>query len=130
MMVQITSSYSANLCKRILATVLVVYRPITLAELSSLVDIPAAANLIEVIELCGSLLTIRDYTISFVHQSAKDFLLENASKEIFSDGKKPHTIPYAPSRYRSCLERYSAISIASTLPAFPLTESSILFQTP
>jgi hypothetical protein len=37
----------------------------------------------EIIELCGSFLTLRERTIYFVHQSAKDFLLKEAFDVIF-----------------------------------------------
>src|SRR3954454_6401773 len=42
--------------------------------------------LAEIIGLCGSFLTLRERTISFVHQSAKDYLVEHASGEIFPNG--------------------------------------------
>jgi len=38
------------------------------------------------IGLCGSFLTLRERTISFVHQSANDFLLEQARDETFPSG--------------------------------------------
>ncbi len=92
MLDQICSLYHADLYKRILAIVSVVYRPITLIELTSFVDVPAPAedseSLVEIMELCGSFLTVQDCTISFVHQSAKDFLLYNAFEDICSDGNK------------------------------------------
>lgn len=92
MMDQICNSRNATLCKCILAVVSVVYRPITVDELESLVDIPSRVSgnhkvLAEIIGLCGSFLTLRERTISFVHQSAKDFLLKEASHEIFPFGK-------------------------------------------
>jgi hypothetical protein len=84
---QICESEDTRLCKRILAVASAVYRPITLDELISFVDIPNGVSddesLTEIIGLCGSFLTLRERTISFVHQSAKDFLLEKASQEIF-----------------------------------------------
>jgi hypothetical protein len=88
MMDQICNSKNSKLCKSILAVVSVVYRPITLVELASFVDMPPRSSgnykvLAEIIGRCGSFLTLRDYTISFVHQSAKDFLIEKASREIF-----------------------------------------------
>lgn len=91
MMVQISDSEDAVLCKRILAIASTVYRPITLDELAAFVDIPDGVSvnyedLAEIIGFCGSLLTLRERTISFVHQSAKDFLLETASNDIFPPG--------------------------------------------
>ncbi len=40
----------------------------------------------KIIGLCGSFLTLRGYTIYFVHQSAKDFLIKEASDDIFPSG--------------------------------------------
>ncbi len=40
----------------------------------------------EIIGLCGSFLTIRDGTIYFVHQSAKDYVSTKAVKEVFPAG--------------------------------------------
>jgi hypothetical protein len=88
---QVHQSEDAELCKQILAIMLAVYRPITLDELSSLIEIPDEALdddnddyefLSEVIAVCGSFLTLREDTIVFVHQSAKDYLLREASNEL------------------------------------------------
>jgi hypothetical protein len=86
MLHQIQLSDSAKLCKFLLSAMSVVYRPVTLAELSSLGDDLAeishdAEAIEEVIGLCGSFLTIRDSTIYFVHQSAKDFLLTDTAQQ-------------------------------------------------
>jgi hypothetical protein len=45
-------------------------------------------SLAAIIGLCGSLLTLRDSTIYFVHQSTKDFLLKRESDDIFPSGVK------------------------------------------
>jgi hypothetical protein len=86
---QIVKSRQFELCRSILAVVSVVYRPITLDELASLVDLPPQSSgdykaLAEIIGLCGSFLTLQERTISFVHQSAKDFLIKEEFKEIFA----------------------------------------------
>ncbi|KAK1780028.1 hypothetical protein QBC45DRAFT_324563 [Copromyces sp. CBS 386.78] len=80
----ISVSKDSDLCKRILTVVAIVHRPISLQELASLVELPDTdCDNLEILEaiigLCGSFLTIRERTIYFVHQSAKDFLLGNAS---------------------------------------------------
>ena len=66
---QICNSEDAELCKGILAVVSVVYRPITLEELASFVDMPNGVSndesLTEIIGLCGSFLTLRERTILF-----------------------------------------------------------------
>ncbi|KAK1776004.1 NACHT domain-containing protein, partial [Copromyces sp. CBS 386.78] len=74
----------SDLCKHLLAIVTIVRRPISLEELTTLVEVPDVIcddleSLKEIIGLCGSFLTLREQTVYFVHQSAKDFLLGNAS---------------------------------------------------
>jgi NACHT domain len=91
MMDQICNAKKAKLCKSILAIVSTVYRPITLDELACFVDMPPRSIgnynvLAEIIGLCGSFLTLRERTISFVHQSARDYIIEKASREIFPSG--------------------------------------------
>jgi hypothetical protein len=91
MIKKIKDSRHASLFKRILASITIVYRPVTLKELISLVDLPQNVSrdlkwLKKIIGLCGSFLTIREDTIYFVHQSAKDYLLEVASDQIFPSG--------------------------------------------
>jgi len=89
MIQRISNSDNADLCKRILATIAIVYRPITLKELMSLVEVDDDLDsLCEIIGECGSLLTVRGDTIYLVHQSAKDFLLGKAFNEIFPSGKE------------------------------------------
>lgn len=87
------------LCIDILAIMAVVYRSITLEELATLVDTTDRVTrdyevLSEIVALCDSFLRLRNRTISFVHQSAKDFLLNEAHDEIFPSGIQEihHTI--------------------------------------
>ncbi|KAK4194063.1 hypothetical protein QBC40DRAFT_189050, partial [Triangularia verruculosa] len=66
----------------ILAVILVVYRPIILNKLPALVDMPNYISrndkaLTKIVGLCDSFPTLCQRTISFIYQSAKDFLLGN-----------------------------------------------------
>lgn len=83
MLGQICGSDTSKLCLHILAVMSVVYRPITIDELSSFVDTPDGAPdeeaLIQAIGFCSSFLAIHERTILFVHQSAKDFLTGKAA---------------------------------------------------
>ncbi|EEH38976.2 hypothetical protein PAAG_01438 [Paracoccidioides lutzii Pb01] len=91
MLDQISNSEDATLCNRILAVLSVVYRPLLLDELESFIELPDSLpneSLGELIELYGSFLTLRERTISFIYQSAKDFLVQKPSKEIFKSGIK------------------------------------------
>ena len=72
MIAQIYSLDNADLYKQILALIAVVYWPITLKELTSLVMMlnDMADDLVSVqeeISSCGSFLTIQEGTIYFVH---------------------------------------------------------------
>ena len=81
-----------ELCTQILAVVSAVYRPVLLNELPLLIDLPDGVAsddykaLSDIVGLCGSFLTLREHTISFVHQSAKDFLIKEAQNEIYPCG--------------------------------------------
>jgi hypothetical protein len=91
MVEQVRGSQEIEIYERILRVVIAVYRPITLEELPALVDIPDGVSndnefLTEVIGGCGSFLILRERDIFFVHQSAKDFLLETPLNETLVRG--------------------------------------------
>ncbi|CAG8105725.1 unnamed protein product [Penicillium salamii] len=88
---QVRNSEDAESCKRILAVMSIVYRPIAFDELVSLVELPDDLSsdseaLSELIEICGSFLAVRQDTIIFVHQSAKEFLLKERQNGVFPRG--------------------------------------------
>ncbi|KAF6783767.1 heterokaryon incompatibility protein [Colletotrichum sojae] len=83
MMQQIDGEEDAELCRQILGLVATTYRPLSLAESTTLIEechdlANDPESLRDIISICGSFLTIRKDTIYFVHQSAKDFLLNKA----------------------------------------------------
>jgi hypothetical protein len=90
MMQQISVSDDAILCKKVLASAALVYRPITLQKLVALAkplkDIADEAEVREIISLCRSFLTLREGTVYFVHQSARDFLFAQAYNKVFPHG--------------------------------------------
>lgn len=70
-MMENIESCDTDLCRQILAIISIVYRPITLAELSALIDLPnnyEDNDLPDIIGSCGSFLAIRDNVIYFIHQ--------------------------------------------------------------
>ncbi|KAI4599608.1 hypothetical protein KJ359_001705 [Pestalotiopsis sp. 9143b] len=84
-MESISSSDDAEACREILALVSTVYRPVSVDELQGLtrsIENLSQEEVLEVIAACGSFLTLRDNIVFFVHQSAKDFLLDKASDKI------------------------------------------------
>ncbi|KAF1938445.1 HET-domain-containing protein, partial [Clathrospora elynae] len=88
---QISESDSAEICRQVLASTAVLYRPVTISELVALVkqleDLADDLDSVrEIIGLCRSFLTLQEDTVYFVHQSAKDFLFAKAVNEVFPDG--------------------------------------------
>ncbi|KAH8202104.1 hypothetical protein TruAng_003682 [Truncatella angustata] len=83
-------STDAEICHKILGTIAVTYRPLSLDELTIFIKSESfdVAELKEVVESCGSFLTIRNDVVYFVHQSAKDFLTGPGVNTIFSSGIK------------------------------------------
>jgi hypothetical protein len=87
-----SDSEDLELCKQILASSTLAYRPIRLEELISITSLPDEfsndqESVKELVGLCGSFLIIRKGIIYFVHQSAQDYLIEDASLEIFPHGR-------------------------------------------
>ncbi|VUC30961.1 unnamed protein product [Clonostachys rosea] len=86
MMEGISGLRRAKTCYRILGTICTVYRPLSVSELQILIEDlgdMTRGDVIQLVESCGSFLSVRGDVISLVHQSAKDFLIENAADEIF-----------------------------------------------
>ncbi|KAF2811756.1 uncharacterized protein BDZ99DRAFT_487370 [Mytilinidion resinicola] len=91
MMHQISESDSAEICRQVLASAAILYRPVTIHELIALVQsledfVDDLESVRQIVSLCGSFLTLREDTVYFVHQSAKDFLFAKAFNEVFPDG--------------------------------------------
>lgn len=81
-----------SLCKRILSVAALASRPLSLAELRILAGFDSSRindqAMERLVNKCGSFLTIRDCTVYFVHQSAKDHLILDKPTQpiIFSSG--------------------------------------------
>ncbi|KAM0513646.1 hypothetical protein ACHAPE_007696 [Trichoderma viride] len=79
------TSQRRNLCAKLLSLVTTAYRPLHLGELGSLwqmeAECPQAQGDVRTVaQLCGSFLTVKDDTIYFIHQSAKEFMLQQGSQ--------------------------------------------------
>lgn len=82
---------SPEYCHSVLRALAVGFRPLTLKELQEVADLPPNVPADTIADMCGSLLTIRDDVVSFVHQSAKDYLWnewENVFKHSIRDTHK------------------------------------------
>jgi len=79
-------------CRRVLSTATLAYRPLHLLELQILAglqeEMPHAADLERIINMCASFLTIRNDQVYLIHQSAKDYLNTKAFDMIFPAGRE------------------------------------------
>ncbi|KAI9778246.1 MAG: hypothetical protein M1839_008270 [Geoglossum umbratile] len=81
----------SELCRQVLSIIIAAYRPLHLQELYVLSSLPTQLQNVNqstmaVVRMCGSFLTIRNDNVYIIHQSAKDFLSEDASPNIFPCG--------------------------------------------
>lgn len=92
MMDQISESDGAEICLQVLALTAILYRPVLVPELAALMqqleDLDDLKSVREIVSFCGSFLTLREDTVYFVHQSAKDFLFAKAYNRAFPDGSE------------------------------------------
>jgi hypothetical protein len=73
-------------CKQILRSAAVAYRPLRLQELVATTELPDkildnVRYLSDLVERCGSFLTLRNEIIFFIHQSAKDYMISGNGRE-------------------------------------------------
>jgi hypothetical protein len=83
-------SEDVELCRRILSSATLAYRPLHLKELvaaAGLESIDDLQSLNELVDLCGSFLTVREETVYFIHQSAKDYFSTGKGAKIFPSGQ-------------------------------------------
>ncbi|KIX02800.1 uncharacterized protein Z518_08743 [Rhinocladiella mackenziei CBS 650.93] len=74
-------------CVAILRSVTLTFRPLSMEELITTAGLPSelqASDLLHLIELCGSFVTVRRGIIYFIHQSAKDYLVTGGAPKLFS----------------------------------------------
>ncbi|KAK6703766.1 hypothetical protein SNK04_013701 [Fusarium graminearum] len=91
MLEQVFISEDGDICRQILAIGCITYRPISSDELRTLVTETRKLTdeeLKEIVEECGSFLTLQEGVVYFVHQSAKDFLRGKASNQILPAGER------------------------------------------
>lgn len=83
-------------CKRILRSAAVAYRPLRLQELAGTTQLPDkilgnVRYLRDLVERCGSFLTVRNETIFLIHQSAKDYIVGvNGRDDLCLDQAEEH----------------------------------------
>jgi len=89
---------NSGICRLLLSTACVAYRPLYLAEIGSLCGVPGQISLLvrnvrTIVAMCGSFLTVRDDQVYLIHQSAKDYLSDRKRDTVFlSQGRIHHHI--------------------------------------
>ncbi|KAJ4141740.1 hypothetical protein NW768_000957 [Fusarium equiseti] len=86
MLVRIVDSVEKDRLIQILATVCISYRPLTPAELATLMDDTKEDDVADAIDWCGSFLDCQNDGIFLVHQSAREFLVNKNPSKIFPKG--------------------------------------------
>jgi hypothetical protein len=66
-------------CRHMLSIVTSSYRPLHLAELHSLCQLPEHVKATVVVAMCGCFLTVQNNEVKLIHQSAKDYLCDDAA---------------------------------------------------
>jgi flagellin-specific chaperone FliS len=86
---------NSEVCRLMLSIATVAYRPLHLAEIGSLCGLSGqisalTKNVRNIVVMCGSFLTVRDDQVYLIHQSAKDYLSDEARAAIFPSQGKTH----------------------------------------
>lgn len=80
-------------CRSVLSVAALAHRPLHIQELPILTGISGRlaekGTLENIINKCGSFLTVRDDHVYLIHQSAKDYLTTNTLNKIFPAGQQP-----------------------------------------
>jgi hypothetical protein len=87
MMDEIGENRDAAACQRILSTATLTHRPLHLLELRTLADVDETDDMERAVNQCASFLTVRQDNVYFIHQSAKDYLIDHAPKAVFPHGE-------------------------------------------
>lgn len=91
-----------QLCRQILCSVTFAFRPLRLGEIAVFAKIPGSEvkDLEDLVNHCGSFITVREETAYLVHQSAKDYLSDGKRTSVFHSGQENEHANTA----RFCLE--------------------------
>jgi NACHT domain len=124
-LIQQMSPKTTELCRLVLATVTLAYRPLHILEIGVLSDLPEQVSrsprLIKtVLKRCSSFLIVRKDHVYFIHQSAREYLTRNATETITPAGfaKSHHSIVLLSLQAMSKMLRRDIYNLQS--PGFPV----------
>ncbi|KAI9769750.1 MAG: hypothetical protein M1839_003596 [Geoglossum umbratile] len=125
---------NSEVCWLILSIATVVYRPLHLAEIGRLCRVPGQIlalikNVRNIVAMCGSFLTIRENQVYLIHQSAKDYLSDEARATIFPpQGKTHHVIFFQSLELMSDTLQRDMYRLVT--PGFPIDQVEVPDQDP
>lgn len=88
-------STQSELCQTVLGISVLAYQPLRLQELATLAGfkerLASPSKLQNLVQDCGSFLTVKDDVVYFIHQSSKEYLAKDkrAQSVLFPNGKDP-----------------------------------------
>ncbi|PVH91746.1 WD40 repeat-like protein [Periconia macrospinosa] len=125
---------NSEMCRLLLSTACVAYRPLYLAEMGSLCGLSGQVstlvrNVRTIVVMCSSFLTVRGDQVYFIHQSAKDYLSDKMRNTVFPSERRIHYDMFSRSLklMSSALKRdmYSLIA-----PGFPVDKVQVPVHDP
>ncbi|KAF1835058.1 hypothetical protein BDW02DRAFT_310937 [Decorospora gaudefroyi] len=130
---------TAEFCKAVLRAVTIAFRPFRLRELVVVAGLPSdefddPQAVVDLVSRCGSFLTIRQDTASFIHLSAKDYFMAGNARRVFDIAAvdEHRQVTYRLLSAMRCLLRRDLCglerSIAQTSGSTRQTKDSILTQ--
>ena len=90
--IELLTKRNSEICRLLLSTISVAYRPLNLTEIGSLLGQISGLpwNIRKITAMCGSFLTIRENQVYLIHQSAKDYLNDKARAIVFHSQGEIH----------------------------------------
>lgn len=80
------SEINAQRCKNVLVAVFLAYRPVSLVEVGVLAGLGGRVQPNQIVTYCGSFLQVDENSVSFIHQSAQDYLRDVFSLKLLEGG--------------------------------------------
>lgn len=80
------SDINTQRCKNVLVAVFLAYRPVSLTEVGVLAGLGGRVQPNQIVTYCGSFLQVDENFVSFIHQSAQDYLQDVFSLRLLEGG--------------------------------------------
>jgi hypothetical protein len=132
--IQQLTKRNSEICRLLLSTASIAYRPLYLAEMGSLCGLSGQVSVLvrnvrKIVAMCGSFFTVRDDQVYFIHQSAKDYLTDKMQDTVFpSQGEFHHGIFSQSLKLMSSALKRDMYSLIA--PGFPVNKVQVPVHDP